>query len=295
MNKTILYTFFAALLLVACRKADNPKLPDLIRVPVPKITAAPNSDVSIDVAGNPATFKANFNVGLLFPEAEAPQKMDVVVRKNGTGAVKVIKSDVSTYPTNIQITGQQLIDLFGPIKLGDYFDFATDIYLKTGQKIEAFPATGVQFSGGTANIPTSSPSLRYAAICKYDPSIYEGAFVVEADDWADFSKGDIITFTRINETSFSWVDPYARNPVPVIIKINTGTNAVTIDKQVVGTSWTYSANPATYPEPTLRTTGPNNFVSPCEKTITLSLDYGIGGINGGTFSGGPYLLKLKKQ
>lgn len=295
MNKTLIYTFFAALLLVACRKSDNPRLPELIRVPVPKLTAAPNSDISIDVAGNPATFKANFNVGMLFPEAETPQKIDVVVRKNGTGAAKVIQSDISTFPTSVQVTGQQLIDLFGPIKLGDYFDFATDIYLKTGQKIEAFPSTGVQFSGGTANIPTSSPTLRYAAICKYDPSIYEGNFVVETDDWADFSAGDIITFTRISDNSFSWINPFARNPVPVIIKVNTGNNAVTIDKQVVGTSWTYSANPATYPDPTIRTTGPNNFVSPCEKTITLSLDYGIGGINGGTFSGGPYLLKLKKQ
>lgn len=295
MNKTFLYTIFATLLLVACRKSDNPRLPELTRVPVPKLTAAPNSDISIDVAGNPATFKADFNVGLLFPEAEAPQKLDVVVRKNGTGAVKVIQTDVSTYPTNIQVTGQQLIDLFGPIKLGDFFDFATDVYLNTGQKIEAFPATGVQFSGGTVNIPTSSPSLRYTAICAYDPTVYVGNFVVEEDEWADFAKGDIIAITRVSDNSFSFVDPFARNPVPVIIKVNTGNNALTIDKQVVGTSWTYSSNPATYPEPTIKTTGPNNFVAPCDKTITLSLDYGVGGINGGTFSGGPYLLKLKKQ
>lgn len=295
MKKSIIYSFLAVMVLFACRKSDNPKMPELTRVPVPKITATATSDLAIDVAGNPATFKAIFNVDMLFPEADKPQKLDVVVRKNGAGAVKVIKTDVSTYPTTIQVTGQQLIDLFGPIALGDFFEFATDIYLTSGQKIEAFPATGVQFSGGTANIPTSSPKLRFTAICKYDPNIYQGNFVVVEDEWADFSAGDIIALTKIDATHFSWVDPFARNPVPVVVTVNTGNNAVTITKQQVGTSWVYSSNPATYPNPTIKTTGPNNFVSPCEKTVTMALDYGVGGVNGGTFGGGPYILKLVKQ
>lgn len=295
MKKSIIYSFLAALMLfTACRKSDNPQIPELTRVPVPKLTVVANSDQSIDVANNPANFKANFNVDMLFPEDVKPQKVDVVVRKNGAGAAKLVKADVSTFPTNVQVTGQQLIDLFGPIALGDFFVFATDIYLSSGQKIEAFPATGVQFAGGTANIPTSAPTLRYTAICKYDPAIYEGNFVVVEDEWADFSPGDIITLTRVSATSFSWVHFAARNAVPIIVTVAANNN-VTIAKQVVGTSWIYSANPATYPNPTIRTTGPNNFVSPCEKTLTMALDYGVGGVSGGTFGGGPYLLKLIKQ
>src|SRR5258706_8991584 len=124
MKKIVLYSLLP-LLIIGCRKDDNPKIPELTRVPVMKLSVVANSDGSIDVAGNPAAFKANFNVDLLIPEDVKPQKVDVVVRKNGAGAVKVIKTDVSSFPTNIQVTGQQLIDLFGPIVLNDFFDFGT--------------------------------------------------------------------------------------------------------------------------------------------------------------------------
>jgi hypothetical protein len=293
MKKIVLYSFLA-LVFVACRKSDNPKIPELTRVPVPKLSVVPNSDAAIDVAVNPAGFKANFNVDLLFPEDVKPQKMDVVVRKNGAGAVKIIKTDVTTYPTNVQVTGQQLIDLFGAnIVLGDFFDFATDIYLSNGQKIDAFPATGIQFSGGTANIPTSSPSLRYAAICKYDPNLYSGIFVVVQDDWQDTNPGDQIVFTKIDATHFSYIYPSVSNPIPIVVAVNTGNNTVSITKQVIGSIWNYGV--PSYTQPTATTTGPNNNLAPCDKTVTMSIDYGIGGVNGGTFGGGPYVFKLKKQ
>jgi len=291
MKKYIVYSLLP-LLIVACRKEDNPKIPALTKVPVMKLVAVAGSDGSIDVANNPANFKANFDVSMLFPEDTPPQKVDVVVRKNGAGTVKLVKADVSTYPTNVQVTGQQLIDWFGPIVLNDFFDFAVDVYTG-GQKLEAFPATGVQYSGGTVNIPGSSPRLRYGAICKYDPTIYKGTFVVVQDDWLDTNPGDEILFTQIDATHFSYTYPSVLNPVPIVVAINTATNAATINKQVIGSIWNYGD--PTLTQPTAKTTGPNNFVAPCDKTITLSIDYGIGGVNGGTFGGGPYLFKLRKQ
>lgn len=293
MKKLIVYSLIV-LTAFACRKSDNPRMPELTRVPVPKLTVAAGSDAAIDVSANPASFKAVFDVGLLFPEDAKPQKMDVVVRKNGAGPAKLVKAEVSTWPTTVQVTGQQLIDAFGStIKLGDFFDFAVDIYLSNGAKSEAFPATGVQFSGGTANIPGSSISLRFAAICKYDPDVFSGNFVVVDDAWQDTAPGDIISFTKIDASHFSYIYPSVSNPVPIIVTVNTGNNTVTIAKQVIGSIWNYGV--PTYTQPTAKTTGPNNFVAPCDKTITLNIDYGIGGINGGTFGGGPYQFKLKKQ
>lgn len=293
MNKTIFYSFFAALLLFACRKSDNPKIPELTRVPVPQFVAAANSDQSIDVAGNPATFKANFNVGMLFPEEPAPQKLDVVVRKNGTGAVKVIKSDVSTYPTSIQVTGQQLIDLFGPIKLGDYFDFAADLYLSGGQKIEAFPATGVQFSGGTVNIPTSAPTLRYAAICKYDPAVYQGAFKA-SDEFGD-ADGEVITLTKVDNTHFSFVYPSVLNPTPIVVTINPANNNATIAQQTIGSHWDPAygyPNTATYADASAVAT--SGSVAPCNKTVTLQVVWGVQK-GAAVFKSAGYQLVLTKQ
>lgn len=293
MKKSIIFSFLAAMVLFACRKSDNPKLPELTRVPVPKLTVVANSDQAIDVINNPADFKGNFEVGMLFPEdVIKPQKVDVVVRKNGKGAVKVFKADVTTFPTSIQVSGQQLIDLFGPIVLGDYFDFATDIYLASGLKIEAYPATGLQFSGGTANIPTSSPTLRYAAICKYDPAIYEGDFVVVSDDFGDFSAGETVTLTKVSSTSFSFIDPYAvppaSGPVPIVVKVNTGNNSVSISRTVIGTKWVWSNS---YTGPAVATTGSSSMVAPCDQTVTLNMQYSV---DQGTFSGS-YPLILKKK
>lgn len=163
MKRAILYSLLAITVLSSCRKSDNPKIPDLTRVPVPKIAIAANSEATIDVAKGPALFKGKFDVGLLFPGDIPPQKLDIVVIKNGNKAVvKTLKADVTTLPATIEVSGAELISLFGsPIVVGNFFDIGADITLPSGQKLEAFPAVGTQFAGGTANIPGASTSIRY--------------------------------------------------------------------------------------------------------------------------------------
>ena len=165
MKKIILFSLMAATVLVSCRKSDNPKIPDLTRVPVPKLAIVANSEVAIDVSKDPALFKGRFNVGLLFPNDVAPQKFDMVIIKNGNRAlVKTLKADIITLPATVEVTGAQLIALFGsPIVAGNFFDIGADITLPGGQKLEAFPLVGTQFAGGTANIPGSATTLRYPA------------------------------------------------------------------------------------------------------------------------------------
>jgi hypothetical protein len=286
MKKSIIFSFLAAMVLFACRKSDNPKIPELTRVPVPKLTVVANSDEAIDVVGNPANFKGNFNVGLLFPEDVKPQKVDVVVRKNGTGTVKVFKADVTAFPTSIQVTGQQLIDLFGPIVLGDYFDFATDIYLSNGLKIEAFPATGLQFSGGTVNIPTSSPTLRYTAICKYDPALYgTGNYVVIKDDWADYTPGTVVTLTQIDATHISFKYA-ANNATPIIITIDPKSNKTSVAKQTYGD---YGGPYGIWSVATA--TSNDNVVLPCEKKIGVRLAH----TSSNGYTGGNNTIVFQKQ
>jgi hypothetical protein len=291
MKKILIYSLLP-LLMIGCRKDDNPKIPELTKVPVMKFVVVAASDASIDVAGNPAVFKANFNVDMLFPEDVKPQKVDIVVRKNGGAVVKLVKADVSAYPTNIQVTGQQLIDFFGPIVLGDFFDFGADIYLITGQKIEAFPATGVQYSGGTVNIPTSSPTLRYAAICKYDPNIFEGNFRA-ADAFGD-ADGAIIAITKIDATHFSFNYPSALSPQPIIVTVNVGNNNLTVPLTLIGVHWDPAygyPNTATYANPSVNSA--TGTVAPCDKKVTLNIQWGA---NTGAlvFPGGPYALVLTK-
>lgn len=281
-----------------CKKDDGP-ISDRI-----KINDIPTITTTVDASGSQAidllnlgAFSGKFKMDLYFPGTTPPAKVDIVVRKNGSNAnVKVYKAGVTTVPGTFTVTASEISTLFGtPIALGDSYDFAPDIYVGE-RKFEAFPATGAGSGAGLLGMPLYSEFARFAAICAYDPNIYQGDFVVVNDAWADFSPGDVVTFTKVDNTHFSFLDPFVLNPTPIIVTINTANNAVTITKQKIGSSWgpTYSANPATYPNPWLSGTGS---VAPCAKTITLTMTYGyrFAGVPSAeaTFNG-TYALSLKK-
>ena len=278
INILLAVTLGAIIAFSGCKKDDG-AIPERV-----SIIAVPTITTNIDATGsqsinllNLAAFAGKFKVDLYFPGTTPPSKVDIVVRKsNGTvnnNNVKVYKAGVTTFPTTLTVTAAEIATLFGvPIALGDNYDFAPDIYVGD-RKFEAFPAVGSGTGAGLNGEPFFSEFARYSALCAYDPAIYQGNFVVTNDAWADFSPGEVVVFTNISATSFSFIDPYALNPTPIVVTVNAATNAVTIAKQKIGSSWgpTYSANPATYPNPWLSGTGT---VAPCAKTISLTMTYG---------------------
>ena len=161
-----LYIFSIAGLFTACSKDENGELPDnLTQFPTPLVAKVAGSDQSISAA-NPNAFSGKFRVALYFPTGTPPKKYDVVVIKNNDKAnVKVIQTDVTTFPTDITITGSQLATLFGaPIVAGNTFDISVDVTIYTGEKFEAFPVTGNPYAAGIAAQPGSSTSVRYNAL-----------------------------------------------------------------------------------------------------------------------------------
>lgn len=282
-----------------CSKDDG-AIPERV-----SITSVPTITTNIDATGSPAinllnlaSFSGKFKVDLYFPGTTPPSKVDIVVRKwKGTANnnnVKVYKAGVTTFPSSFTVTAAEIATLFGvPIALGDNYDFAPDIYVGD-RKFEAFPATGNGTGAGLNGQPFFGEFARYTAICAYDPEIYKGDFVVVSDAWADFSPGEIVTLTKIDNTKFSFLDPYATAPLkPIIVTINAGNNQASIPRQSVGTDWGWAVG--TYTGAFVGTAGAatSSFVAPCDKTVTLNLNYGIDG--GLTFGGGPYLLVLKKK
>lgn len=175
--------------------------------------------------------------------------------------------------------------------MNDNYDIGADVYTQSGKKFQAFPPGGVAYGSGVGGQPGASTSVRYSAICAYDPAIYQGNFVVVNDDWADYLPGDVIELTKIDDTHFSFEQIATINSIPIVIAVNTGDNSVSVAKQSVGTRWAYGS---AYVEPFVLTSGgaSKNFVAPCDKTVTLALDYGY---KAGTFGGGPYQLVLVKQ
>ncbi|MEJ7673210.1 MAG: hypothetical protein WKF59_10970 [Chitinophagaceae bacterium] len=131
-------------------------------------------------------------------------------------------------------------------------------------------------------------STRLSANCAYDPAIYAGDFVVVKDDFSDFAPGQTVRLTRISNSSFSFIDPYATSPLPIIVNVNTENNITSITKQKIGNAFVWGLS---YINPTVAATSlTNNFVAPCDKTVTLNISYSI---DQGGF--GSYVLVLKKK
>ena len=286
---------FAALTLglmiafAGCKKDDGGVRSSVVIKDVPVVSTKIESTGSqaIDLL-NLAGFSGKFKVELYFPGATPPDKVDIVVRKNGSNAnVKVIKKDVTTLPYSLTVTSADIAALFGvAVALGDTYDFAPDLYVGVN-KYEAFPATGLGNGPGIIAFPLYSDFARFAAICAYDPAIYEGDFVVVSDAFGDFTPGEIVKFTKISNSSFSFINPYVTSPLPIIVNINTLNNQATITKQKVGNAFVW----ASYTNPNMAVAASStSVVAPCSKTITLAVAYTVDQGGFGTFN-----LVLKKK
>jgi hypothetical protein len=286
---------FAALTLglmiafAGCKKDDGGIRSSVVIKSVPVVSTKIESTGSqaIDLL-NLAGFSGKFKVELYFPGATPPDKVDIVVRKNGSNAnVKVVKKDVTTLPYSLTVTSADIAAIFGAaVALGDTYDFAPDLYVGVS-KYEAFPVTGTGNGAGVISYPLYSDFARFAAICAYDPAIYEGDFVVVSDAFGDFSPGEIVKFTKISNSSFSFIDPYVTSPLPIIVNINTLNNQATITKQKIGNAFVW----ASYTNPNVAVAASStSVVAPCSKTITLAIAYTVDQGGFGTFN-----LVLKKK
>ena len=286
---------FAALTLglmiafAGCKKDDGGVRSSVVIKDVPVVSTKIESTGSqaIDML-NLAGFSGKFKVDIYFPGAKPPDKVDIVVRKNGSNAnVKVMKKDVTTLPYSLTVTTADIAALFGvAVALGDTYDFAPDLYVGVN-KFEAFPVTGLGNGPGIIAYPLYSDFARFAAICAYDPAIYEGDFVVVSDAFGDFTPGEIVKFTKVSNNSFSFINPYVTSPLPIIVTINTLNNQATIAKQKVGNAFVW----ASYTNPNMAVSASaTSVVAPCSKTITLAVAYTVDQGSFGTFN-----LVLKKK
>lgn len=140
---------FAAVSFTACSKDDG-AIPERVTIEeVPAVTTqfSAGGGAATLLKADSATFQGKFKMDMFFPGAKPPDKVDVVVRKNGSASnVKVFKTGVTSLPAEFTITAKELVDLFGDAELvlNTTYDFAPDIYVGA-KKYETFPATGAGF------------------------------------------------------------------------------------------------------------------------------------------------------
>lgn len=298
-----------------CSKDDGaiPERVSITAVPTITTNIDPASSKSIDLT-NPASFAGKFKVDLYFPGTPPPSKVDIVVRKwNGASAnnnnVKVYKAGVTTFPTNFTVTAAEIATLFGtPIKLGDTYDFAPDIYVGD-RKFEAFPAVGNGTGAGLNGQPFFSEFARYGAICAYNPTLFGAIgstvdFNVLTDEWGDDPVNGwgppagyrpVVKVKIVDATHLSFVSPVNGTSV-IVLTIDPATNGISFTGQPYGdlAVGPLQVDPTfTYGNTTLEALG-SNAVLPCDLTLDLFVVYrvSIGVFRWSSARG--YSLKLKK-
>lgn len=290
MKLSIIFSFlFAVIFISGCRKDDNPKVPDLTKVPIPLLTLDSTSDTKISGL-DPAGFQAKFAVDVYFKNGELPKQLDLVVVKNDDAAnAKTVLANITSWPVEYSVTGQELIDLFGePISLGDAFEFSTDVTTQDGTKIAAFPlAGGTPFAPGIYNMPGSSPLLRFAAPCPFDAEAYKADFYVVRDDWQDYNlttENEDIAVTVIDATHMSFKYK-ADGALPIVMTVDPITNAVTIPRQKYGSYGGDDFYVESIP-------GDDTQVDPCTTSISLNLLHSLA--NPADFSFDGIIIMTKK-
>ena len=286
MKSSLIYSFLiGALVIAGCRKDDNPKVPDFERVPVPQITLAEGSGDKIPVS-DPASYTSTIIVDNYFKFGEKPKQLDVLVIKNGDASnQKLLQGAITTFPTNISITGQQLADLFGgPIVEGDEFTIGADVTAADGKKYNAF-TDETSYAPGIFNMPGSSPELTLtgANICFFNAADYtDGNYEVVLDEWNDYPAGTAIHVTKIDDTHYSF--EYATdNPNPIVMEVDPSTRAITVAPVMYGD---YGGAQVT------AKSVDGSEVDPCDVSFHLILNH-----NAPDFGGdlGDYAIILKKQ
>ena len=307
-NKILLYSLFASLFLIGCKKDDGPIAKGdgvtIDVVPSMKITKVAGFTGDI-IPSTLASYVGKIKVEFLFSSLgiplTPPEKVDLVIIKNGNKAdVKVLKAGITgPYPIEVSFTGPELVTLFGSVITCDNFQVGFDVYAN-GKKYEAYPAGGAAAGNGGAtdpNQPGYSVLLNYSTKIDYIPSFYQGNFVVVTDNWVDMTPGDIVVLTPIDATHFSFLyNPSPQYPtgtllnaVPIIVTVDPATFTTSVAPQNAGSGWTYDNS---VPVTVSTTASANNFVpATCVASgarVSLNLRWTQGA---GTYSNNLFVIR----
>lgn len=284
MKNILTYTILVAFILLSgCRKSDNPKIPTLTAVSVPLIKKDVTGDGTIS-KDDPLAFKGKFSVDLYFKDGPKPAKFDIVVIKNGDKTnVKHIKDGITTFPSIVDITGQQLTTLFNKsIVLGDIFSIGVDVTTESGQLFEAFPKLGSAqaYGAGLNGQAGASTSIDYTAVCPLDLTAFIGdATVVDNFFWGDTYD---VTITNPSPGVLKVLGINQQPDVFVLVYVDQATYAASVPAEIIDKNASYVG-----PYTNLKMDG-KGVVNACNTSINLNIAWSV---DQGGFGTGPFIIK----
>lgn len=275
-------------ILGSCRKEDNSKIPELERVPVPKFTITQGSPAEID-ANSISSFKGSFELGVYFPDDALPVSTDLIIAKDGDYKnLKILKEGITTIPSVVQFTGNELVSLFGPISGGSFFEIGAQMKSASGFIVKPFNSNGtITYPGDIKNFPGSMPTIRYSTFCAFKTDNFVGDFVVVTDDWVDYKPGDVVPVSKVSENVLSFKYNCGDDALPIILNVNPTTLRIGGDKQQY---CSYSLPPLTKFFGDI-VEGDKSFADGCTSTLNVRINHTDE--TGGSYGSGNIVLKKK--
>lgn len=277
-NKIIYITMLAVgvVIFYACRKNDNPKLPDGITTrQVPQLTQDKSKAILIQ-SDNLPDFSTAFNVALYYPTGVQPKSTDVVVAMNGRyNNVKVLQGGITSLPATVTMTGTQLMQLFGlapnGLKAGDRFEVTTNFTMNDGSEIHGFGDT-VTLSDGTKrflrpygsdvlNAAGLNRILTYTKVCPLTVKAYLGGMTVN-DPGVTEGTYPVTVSVNADSTVFTFTGWAGLAGVPMTATFDKASYRFTIAKQKIADLF------QGYHNLTVSGTGQ---INPCNTTIVLNV------------------------
>ncbi|WP_212001384.1 hypothetical protein [Chitinophaga sp. HK235] len=278
MKKIISFVILAGLAVsfTACRKNDNPKLPDIAKGVLPQLVQDDTREILIKDAAN---FNTAFTVGLYFKDGNQPKKMDLMVAMNGDYSnPKPLKAEITSFPSKQEITGAQLAAAFGlqpsAIKPGDAFEIRPDITLVDGTLLPAFrtaiingdltelPPYGVDAN----NFPDANMTMTYEKVCPYVKDDFLNANGVLYVDDKNFSGATYPVKVDINGDTWTLTDWAGVPGAKITMTLDQRNYKMTIKQQ------TYAAvAPNLDPNEHDWTVVGSGKINPCTKSVTLTV------------------------
>ncbi|HSD05842.1 hypothetical protein [Flavobacterium sp.] len=277
--KYIAILILSFMMTTSCTDDGGSSVIDLTEGGVPNVEKTPGTDTSLNYAALSNGGSVKIGVTLTVGRGDVASMNVVGFYTKGSKVEKaVLTSGITTFPTSVTYTEQDLYKAFSILNSPSDFDItdnlviSADVTLKNGTVLKMFTDEGEPlFGADIANSEQFSVLQEYTMVCPLDDaSIFNGDYTVTQDDWADYKVGATIpvvydaAFGTLKFKILNTNNPYVVNKTTsyMIVTIDPETANVTVTSNEI---WNYGSYKATV-------TGEGS-VSACTGDINLKLNF----------------------
>ncbi len=266
------------LIAISCENDGGTSKIETTKGGVPNIQKIATTDQGLNVLvlqnGGDVDMGVTIDIGL-----GEVKSMDIIglYTKDGVTEKGILKSNVTTFPTELHVNANDLINAFSTLNSNsdfdilDRFEISADVTLINGTVLKLYNNDGTTLYGADiANSELFKVKQTYDPACPLeDASLFDGNYIVIEDTWQDYDIGTVIPVSY-NAGTFTFkilntVNPYINNPTTsyILVTVDPTDNSV-----VAKSNEDFDYNPGYGP-----TTGTGT-VSSCSGDISLTLAFG---------------------